>query len=132
MTEILFARKADLDAITGAAWIPYTPVVSSIAGTITTASATGRYVAVGKTITVQITTQVTANGTGSSGVVATLPFAPAGFEYYIFGRDTNNTGKALIGRIRASTQNVSMVFYDNSYPGADGVVLTVSGTYEAA
>lgn len=60
-------------------WTPYTPAVRSSAGSLastsSTASATGRYKQIGKSILLQIEVTITTAGTATGSVFATLPFA---------------------------------------------------------
>ena len=56
------------------AWIAYTPTISCGSGTLTSATASGRYKRLGqKTVALQINLNVTTVGTCSSGVNMTLP-----------------------------------------------------------
>lgn len=114
----------------GVAYTAYTPTVTALAGTITTASAAGRFRQLGKTIFFQININITTNGTGATAVVATLPVQAAAFQYSVNGRDAL-TGKMLNGTIAGSATTVFIQNYDGSYPAANGDTLTVSGTYES-
>lgn len=123
--------------ITGAWQAPtaattYTPTVTATTGTLTTVSATGRYLRIGpRLLYVEIDITLTTNGTGSGSIMASLPAtAGPGIVYTIVGRETAVTGSLLQGVINASATAVSIVNYDNSYPGANGRRLIVSGTYE--
>lgn len=110
----------------------YTPTVSSSAGTITSASATGRWCQIGRLVFVEIVITITTNGTGSGDVMVTLPTTPNS-DATLAGRETVNTGKMLQAPIfpyGGGTAQAIVVFYDNSYPGADGSVLHISGCYE--
>jgi hypothetical protein len=113
-----------------AAWTAYTPVITAGAGTITTASATGRWHQIGKTVFVYMAITVTTNGTGASFVNATLPVAAKSTWAVIPGRETAVTGKMLQGA--ASGINLIIINYDNSYPAANGYVLMLTGSYESA
>ena len=112
-------------------WVGYTPTVTAAAGTITTASATGRWWKVDRTVHFQQEVTITTNGTGATAVRATLPpFTPAA-NFVIAGRENNATGNLLCGLIPSAGTYVSITNYDNSYPGADGRLLILSGSYEA-
>jgi len=108
----------------------YTPSVSSGAGSIRAARATGRWFRIGQMIFVQMTIIITDNGTGKTSVIGTLPF-PANATDILSGRETAVTGKTVTGFTTAGSSNLNMTFYDNSYPGGAGAnVISISGVYE--
>lgn len=110
------------------AWTAYVPVITANAGAFTTVAATGKYVQIGKTVTVQIVINITTNGTAANFVIATLPVNQVGvFPYY--GRANNVSGKMLQG-IFAAGGSIAIFNYDGTYPGADGEILYIAGTYE--
>lgn len=111
-------------------WTAYTPTVTAGSGTFTTASATGRFLTIGKLTFVQITVTITTNGTAASTVRATLPNTPGNVTYYLSGRESTVTGKGVVGQINPSSTFVGMIFYDGLYPGGTGYTLNVSGVYE--
>lgn len=116
-------------------WQTYTPVVTAGSGTITTASATGRFLRRGRRVDVQIRVTITTNGTGATSVNATLPFTSAnvvGIGRTLSGREETVTGNMLQGFITPNATVVQIYAYDNSYPGANGRTLHVNGTYEIA
>jgi hypothetical protein len=115
-----------------AAWTTYVPVVSAFGGTITTSSATGRYLKIGKTVIVSMIVTITTNGTGSGFVKATLPFTAGSGQYGLAGRENASTGAMLQGFITAAATTVAIFKYDGTYPGGSGFELTVSGAYESA
>jgi hypothetical protein len=111
-------------------WLPFGTVVSSTAGTIS-AAASMRYKRFAKTVHFSVTINVTANS-GSGAVQATLPF-PCGPGIYTFaGRESAVTGKQVQGVVGGGDSKVNVYFYDNTYPGAVGNSINVTGTYEAA
>lgn len=115
----------------GTAWIAYTPTVTTATGTITTlGTVTGRYKTIGKTVVFEVVVPITINGTGAGSVRATLPFQAAAFEFMVSGAETATTGKGLVGYIDVSSTFVLMLFYDGTYPGANGRRMVCSGTYE--
>lgn len=111
------------------AWVAYTPVVTANTGTITAYTASGRYKQMGKTIDLQLQINVTNAGTAGGAVNATLPVAAITGQT-ISGREGALTGNALYGAI--GTNIVSIVYYNNTFPGATGSQLNLGGTYEAA
>lgn len=118
-----------ISEITGAAWTAYTPTLSANSGTLTSASATGRYRKLGKTCFFEITATITTNGTAAGALNATLPFTVSAFGFNSCGREST-TGKMVHGNILASQAVVSMDYYDNSYPAVNGSIITLTGVYE--
>lgn len=115
----------------GDAWTTYTPTITAVSGTFTSVSASGRYRALGKSIEVSISIAITTNGTAAGGVIATLPVAAAsGIGYVLPGSETAALGFACLGRISASATTVQIFKYDNTYPGANGHTIVVTGVYQ--
>jgi hypothetical protein len=123
-------RTLNLAAIDGA-WSSYTPTVSAGSGSITTSSATGKYRVVGKTTEVQIRIEITTNGTGASSVIASLPNTALNAATLV-GRETTGSGVAVVGSIAASGTQVHITTFNNTYPGGNGYVIVINGTYENA
>lgn len=114
-------------------WISYTPTITAGVGTITTASATGRYQIIGKTCHYNIAVTITTNGTGSSSVIATLPFTSASFQQQCgAGRGAAVFFGMIMAFIPVNTNTVLMARSDGTYPGANGASWAISGTYETA
>jgi hypothetical protein len=113
------------------AWTAYTPTITAGSGTITTKSATGRYKQIGKTVFIEINITITTNGSGAGSVVATIPITPSAGFFILAGRENAATGKMLQGIING-VSTATIFNYDNSYPGADGGSLIMTGVYEAA
>lgn len=114
------------------AFTPYTPTVSAESGTFGTASATGRYQRTGKRVDFWIQVTVTAVGTATGAVLASLPVTPsAEANYQAAGRDGGVGGKVLQGSV-LSTGNLRILTFDASFPTAqNGSLLILSGFYEA-
>lgn len=110
------------------AWTAYTPVVSSGTGAITTASATGRYKQIGKTVFVEITITLTTNGSGATSLIATLPVNANAALAVLSGGSASAI--ALLAFVVSGA--VDIFKYDGTYPGASGGTYYVSGCYEAA
>jgi len=113
-------------------WINFTPTVSSSSGTITTVAAIAagdcKYKLEGTTCTFDYTVTITTNGTGAGVVQMTLPFQAKKI-------DTANGKVAAVnigGLIQSSVARVDVSKYDGTYPGSDGAVLRISGSYEIA
>lgn len=114
------------------AWTPFTSTVTAASGTITTASGVVRHRKVGRTVHVNIRVAITTNGTGATNVQATLPFVSGPSDQVLSGRETASTGDAVTGTILAGSGAILIVFYDGSYPGANGRTFVLTGAYEAA
>lgn len=115
---------------TGGAWSTYTPTLScGIGGPLTTASATGHSLIIGKLVVYNIDVVVTTNGTCASNLQVTMP-SNAGFRSAATGRN-NNTGRVVLGTIAAASNIFAMTLDAGTYPIADGQSITINGTYEA-
>ncbi len=113
------------------AWTTYTPTVTSQSGTPTTVSATGRYKIQGKTITVQIQVTVTAVGTASGYIQATLPTASTANSFNGCSQEqaiTGHSGTCWISS--AATGSCRMSKYDVSSYWVAGYVVNGQVTYE--
>lgn len=88
------------------AWTVYSPTLSSTGGSLattgTTATATGRYKRIGKTISVEMDIGIVAIGTASGALIATLPFAAAAFKFAGIVFEYTLTGKSGAGYITTS------------------------------
>lgn len=117
---------------TGTAFTAYTPTVTASSGTITTATASGRYKVLGKAIFLEVQVNITTNGTGAGVLNATLPggITPAA-NFILAGRELAVNGQMLSGTIQTSGTTIGIMKYDNTYPGANGAVLVLSGIYES-
>lgn len=107
-------------------WVSYTPVITSFAGTITSASAVGSYLQRGRVVDVRIVITITTNGTGATALLATLPITAVQSGVGA-GKENALTSKMVSGLCNGSS--MTLVFYDGTYPGADGHVITVSARY---
>lgn len=125
------AASADLDAVS-TAWTAYTPTLTAGAGTFTTASAAGRYKQLGKTVLFSITVTITTNGTAAGFIGVTLPANSAAKEQAATGRENAAAGFVCGGVIGASTSQLLLTKYDNTYPGGNGYSITMQGVYETA
>lgn len=118
------------------AWTTYTPTVSAQSGTITTASATGRYQRLsGNAVIVEIDITITTAGTGALSLLATLPVNAAAFNYTGSSYEYALTGKngasliipAAFGAGTVSARDATGTTYIAS---GNAVVITI--IYEAA
>ncbi|MET4283574.1 hypothetical protein [Bradyrhizobium sp. LA6.12] len=127
--KVLQDSGLPIAALTGA-WTSYTPTVSAGTGTFTSASATGVYKQIGKTVLFTVTITITTNGSGATNVTVTNPVNTNGSNAGAFGREVGVSGKMLQGVI--NTSNMNIYNYDNSYPGATGAFIVMSGFYAAS
>jgi hypothetical protein len=104
----------------------WTPTVTSITGTITTVGAVaGYYQKIGRNVFYTLDITITTNGTGASGVRATLPFT-SDITATAAGREHQSTGFGLIG-YTAALARVDIFKYDNTYPGGNNYLLNIGG-----
>lgn len=118
--------------VTGA-WTSTSSAVGSTSGTITTSSGSARYLKVGKTVHVNLTGNISNNGTGSGRVTMQLPFAVvsvSGVIAVMAGAELGITGKSVQAFALAGSTTLNIAFLDFTYPGANGAQFNISGTYE--
>jgi hypothetical protein len=132
---------ADSTAATGnkwndGAWTTYTPTIASSSGTLTTASAEGRYIRVGKLCTVVAKGTITTNGSGAGVILMSLPFTA---EMTVTGTIALGIGREIavagfpLSVIRHNSTNMQIRdLVSDGYPGSSGAVLTVIINYEVA
>jgi len=111
-------------------WTAFTPTVTAASGTITSATATGRYIRVGKLCVVQYLVDVTNNGTGSAAMLTSLPFNANSNTCIGSGREIYVTGNMC--QIEGQTSTCAWRRYDNAYPAATGYGFRGTFTYEVA
>lgn len=114
-------------------WLTWTPSVSSTTGTITTiGTVNARYLRRDWKLYFTILIPITTNGTGAGVVRATLPFVSRNVtqSWTAPGIETAVNGIMLRGLIAQNSTNLDIQNYDATYPGADGLTLSVSGWYE--
>jgi hypothetical protein len=124
----------DISELTNNAWIDYTPTIAATSGTITTSTGEGRYLRRGNIIYLRLQITITTNGTGAGAITATLPVNSVGsFGSAMSGRERAVTAKQVSGFIDGGGASVvNLLFYDGTYPGANGHVITAYGAYEIA
>jgi hypothetical protein len=116
-------------------WSTYTPTMTSGGGSLTAvASLSGAYfLNSNRVCTFRATGTITTNGTGASYIVLTLPVtSKSGVSQFVVGREIGVTNKTLSASIHGGNTNGVVLFYDGTYPGANGAVIAISGQYEAA
>jgi hypothetical protein len=127
--------KADSSTSTGLAWdnaayTSYTPVLSAVSGTFTTASVTGTYKRIGKLCHVKFAVDITTNGTASVLILVTPPFTAAGYATGTW-REVLSVGNSGQTFLSGSTQ-IGVANFDNSYCGANSRVFQGTLVYEVA
>jgi hypothetical protein len=110
------------------AWTAFTPTASAATGTFTTVSAAGRYTQSGKLVHFNVLLTITTNGTAAGYITLITPISPLNANWAASGVSIT-TGKAL--SVQGQSGYVVIRLYDGTYPGGTGVVLNISGTYEA-
>lgn len=128
-TTNIATNTASIAAIQGP-WTAYTETVTAAAGAFTTVAGAGRYLKSGKTVLFTFTVTITTNGTASGAINVSLPVAAQAATFNFSGREITNGALAMIWT--PDTTSLRIRKYDNTYLGADGDVITISGSYEAA
>jgi hypothetical protein len=120
-----------VDQFAGDPWVPYTPTLSAVSGTLTSASSTGYYLRRGKIIYVKVQIVITTNGTASAALQFSVPVTSVGtIGQNFYGKERALTGKGVLGFLDTASSVCSLQFYDGTYPGANGYTINVSGFYE--
>jgi hypothetical protein len=112
------------------AWSTYTPTFSAQSGSITTATASGRYKVIGKTVHFMAQLAITTNGTGATAIILSLPVTALEASFGFSGVTTTG-GQVLLGWT-SDTSHVTIETPTSGYPGGNGVTLVISGIYESA
>jgi len=124
--------KKDTTALPDTPWQTYTPTLSASSGTLTTATAAGFFRRRGNIVYLKADISITTNGTAAGELRFSLPIATIGTYGNIFsGKERALTGKSIVGFAEGGGATVcGLQFYDGTYPGANGSVISVSGFYE--
>ncbi len=124
--------RKDVSAMSDNAWISYTPTISATSGTITTSSANMSYIRRGNVIYFKSQILITTNGTGAGALQMTVPIAQVGsYGTISTGLQRVPTGYTVYGWLDGGgTTTMSIKFYNDVYPGANGAVIEVTGLYE--
>lgn len=126
--------KKDTTALDDTPWSSYTPTLSALSGSLTSASASGTYAKRGNLMYVRVQIAITTNGTAANALGFSLPAATASTLGNLFhGKERGLTGKGVTGFVDGGGQTVCFLqFYDGTYPGGNGYVINVEGFYEVA
>jgi hypothetical protein len=108
----------------------WTPTVTSQTGSITSYSATGYYTKIGRHVHATFEVLFTSAGTAGGGAVVTLPVAAGMFPVVGCGRETVNTGSALVCDTGPGAPTlVTVRTYNNGSPIATNSYIMVSVSY---
>lgn len=107
----------------------WTPVVTAALGSITAYTASGTYTRIGRLITTTLKIEISNNGTGLNGVFATLPFTNGAVCYEGYGREDALTGAQLQALCLPASTTMTIVTYNNAYPGGTGARIYATLTY---
>lgn len=112
------------------AWAPYTPTLTASSGTITSGSATGRYLTVCKTTFISLDITITTAGTAATqNAVVTLPNTSKG-TVVVPCYEIAVIGKSGVARRPTQGTTLTLQFSDTSATIQDGYHLLVNGCYE--
>jgi len=116
-----------------AAWVSYSPTLSAVTGSFTSASASGYYKRVGKVCHVKMTGAITLVGTGL-GVKISLPFTSKSGQGSSLGvvRESSVTGATGVILVANNSSTGELLRYDNGGWTASGYSYVISCTYEVA
>jgi len=124
--------RKDVSAMSDNPWIQYTPTLSATSGTLTTATANMYYIRRGVVVYFKAQIIITTNGSASGALLMTVPIAQVGsFGTISTGLQRTPTGYTVYGWLDGGgTTTMSIKFYNDVYPGANGAVIEVTGLYE--
>ena len=108
----------------------WTPTVTSGSGTLTSYPASGYYTKIGRQVDATVVISITNNGTGASSIAATLPFTAASGPLWVgCGRENASTGNMLQAILASGGSAMTILAYNNTYPGGTGAQLVVTISY---
>jgi hypothetical protein len=98
-------------------------------GTITTSSATGRYIQIGKFGFAVVEATITNNGTGSGVLVVSAPLTNNGQSTALY---RENALSGTMGQVQGSGATFRLVTSANAYPAVSGSVFLFGIGFEVA
>jgi hypothetical protein len=111
-------------------WLGFSPVFVSSTGTITTfGTSDGRYKIVGNTVFVKCYLGITTNGTGAGSLRMNLPSALPIFPTTGCGKEIAVTGQSVSVQVSQAVADVGIVYFNNTYPGANGSIIDLDFSY---
>jgi hypothetical protein len=111
-------------------WITYTPTVTSQGGTITSYTASGKFIQIGSIVHFSATVTITNQGTATGFMDVTLPLTS--LNNAAFSGGIANTGGGCFAVASAATATVVVLRADATSVLSSGNTIYLSGTYEAA
>lgn len=103
-----------------------TPTPTAGAGAFTTVSCEVNYQRTGDSMEFDVTITITANGTAAAFITVPMPFT-AVKECVAAGRQAAAGGQMVQGIMAATSSNLTVLLFNNTYPGATGERITLSG-----
>lgn len=107
-------------------WTSYTPVVTSVSGTITSYTASGRYININGGYHWKVNISITNNGTGAGALNISLPMTPLDYAV-LCGRAAGVSSKQLQGYVSGGSTTLTCYNYDGSYPASNGELIVLQG-----
>jgi hypothetical protein len=132
-TQIATAEMIQDEIANARAWTPYTPTITPLSGSFTSASVAARYLVVFGICYVQIVLTVTTKGTGEFPTLS-LPFpALSGSAEHLLPC-RSSTGPLALGqaKINSALTGIQITRYDSGELTADGTNINVQGFYPIA
>lgn len=134
-TQLATSALVQAEIANKRAWTAYTPTVTSVSGSFTTVSTSGKYMTVFGVCYFQVTITITTKGTGVRPIFTLPAAALAGSQGFGFvAREGALTGK--LGSARITTGLLTAETADYTGTGdlatADGAVIYITGNYPVA
>jgi hypothetical protein len=110
--------------------VSYTPVINAGTGVLGAYSVTANYTQIGKTVLFSMLIKIISNGTGSQYIGSTLP-VPANGLVLGYGRE-DTSGTMLQSHVDTRVDGLgpmAIFTYNNGYPGFNGALIAINGTY---
>lgn len=116
---------------TGTAWTSYTPTITPGSGSFTSASATGGYKTVGKTVFFTVTVTITTAGTGTGVITLSTPTGTTARTANSSCMETVKTGSRGSAIQVAAVSTMTLQTYNaGTFVSGDGTTITCTGVYE--
>jgi len=116
----------------GTAWTGFSPSISCGSGALISATATGRYKTLGKTVFITYIASIISPGSCAYGIFFSTPVTNNSITIAsLAGREDSVNGKELVAVSNLGTAIFQTYNYDDTTPIATGSVLSISGVYES-
>ena len=116
----------------GGAWTAWTPTLTPQSGTITSATASGRYQQIGRLVYFRATISITNAGSASGYLEFTLPVSALDANWAGCGYESAVTNDMIRVAGLGTTQGVLFLYSGSTAVTVTGYGITISGFYEAA